>query len=117
LAEALAVVHETQGRYHEAELHRLKGEFVLRQRGAAGFNPSSTEQEAESCFRQALDLATRQRSKLLELRAAMSLSRLWHRHGKRAEARQMLAELYGWFTEGFETADLQEANALLAELS
>jgi class 3 adenylate cyclase/predicted ATPase len=117
LAEALAVVHETQGRYHEAELHRLKGEFVLRQRVAAGVNPTSIEQEAAICFRQALDLATRQHSKLLELRAAVSLGRLWQRQGKRAEAQQMLAELYGWFTEGFETADLQEANALLAKLS
>ena len=73
--------------------------------------------EAEICFQQALDVARRQCAKSLELRAAMSLSRLWLRQGKRVEARQLLAAVYNWFTEGFETADLQEARTLLAGLA
>ena len=72
--------------------------------------------EAETCFRQALEIARQQQAKSLELRAATSLSRLWQRQGKRAEAYDLLAPLYGWFTEGFDTADLQEAWALLAAL-
>ena len=72
--------------------------------------------QAEACFQQALDVARRQQAKSLELRAAMSLSRLWQQQGKRAEARELLAPIYGWFTEGFDTADLQEAKALLEEL-
>ena len=68
--------------------------------------------EAEECFRKALDIARRQQAKSLELRAAMSLSRLWQQQGKQEEARQMLADIYGWFTEGFDTADLKEAKAL-----
>jgi predicted ATPase len=77
--------------------------------------PSSAEVEA--CFQQALDIARCQQAKSLELRAALSLSRLWQRQGERAQARQLLAEVYGWFTEGFDTADLQEAKALLDEWS
>ena len=73
--------------------------------------------EAETCFHQALDIARRQQAKSLELRAAMSLSRLWQRQGKRDEARQLLAPIYSWFTEGFDTADLKEARALLDELA
>ena len=73
--------------------------------------------ETESCFQQAIDIARHQQAKSLELRAAMSLSRLWQQQGKRQEARQLLAPIYGWFTEGFDTADLQEAKALLEELS
>jgi predicted ATPase len=73
--------------------------------------------EAEASFRQALDVARRQQAKSLELRAAMSLSRLWHRQGKRIEARELLAPVYGWFTEGFDTADLQEAKILLDALA
>jgi predicted ATPase len=72
---------------------------------------------AEACFQQALAIARRQQAKSLELRAAMSLSRLWHQQGKRDEARALLAPIYGWFTEGFDTADLQEARALLEELA
>jgi predicted ATPase len=75
------------------------------------------EQQAETCFRQALDIASRQRVKSLELRAAMSLSRLWQQQSKRQEARQLLADIYSWFTEGFGTVDLKEAKALLAELA
>ena len=72
--------------------------------------------QAEACFQQALAIARRQQAKSWELRAAMSLSRLWQQQGKRAEARELLAPIYGWFTEGFDTADLQEAKALLEEL-
>jgi predicted ATPase len=73
--------------------------------------------DSESCFHQALGVARRQQAKSLELRAAMSLARLWQQQGKRAEARQLLAPIYGWFTEGFDTADPQEAQALLETLS
>jgi TOMM system kinase/cyclase fusion protein len=109
LAEALTAVHKTGERQYEAELYRLTGELLRKQDG-------SDEQEAESCLRQAVDVAHQQQAKSLELRAAMSLSRLWQSQGKRAEARELLAPIYGWFTEGFDTADLQEAKALLAEL-
>jgi predicted ATPase len=73
-------------------------------------------EEAEACFRQAIEIARRQSAKSVELRAVMSVSRLWQQQGKKAEARQLLAEIYGWFTEGFDTKDLQEAKALLEEL-
>ena len=109
LAEALAAVAKTGEHSYEAELHRLKGELLLRQ-------AVPDEPQAESCFRQALDIARRQQAKSLELRAAMSLSRLWQEQGKRQEAHDLLAPIYGWFTEGFDTADLQEARALLAAL-
>jgi adenylate cyclase len=74
-------------------------------------------QDAEACFLKAIDIARRQGAKSLELRAVMSLSCLWQRQGKKGEARQMLSEVYGWFTEGFDTKDLQEAQALLQKLS
>ena len=91
-------------------MYRLKGELLLTR-------SAEHHAEAESCFRQALEIARRQGAKSLELRAAMSLSRLWQQQGKRTEAHALLAPIYGWFTEGFDTADLQEAKALLAELS
>ena len=94
----------------EAELYRLQGELLLHQ-------TVPDAQHAEACFCQALATARRQQAKSLELRAAMSLARLWQRQGKRADACQMLAEVYGWFTEGFDTADLQEAKALLDALT
>ena len=72
--------------------------------------------EAEACFVRALDIAHQQQAKTLELRAAISLARLWQQQGKRAEARELLAPIYGWFTEGFDTADLKDAKALLHEL-
>jgi predicted ATPase len=78
--------------------------------------PGTPQEEAETWLQRALDIARRQEAKSLELRAAMSLSRLWQQQGKRAEARELLAPIYGWFTEGFDTADLQEAKALLEEL-
>jgi len=110
LAEALAVVECTGDRRDEAEIHHLKGKFLLRQ-------TVPDEPQAETCFRQALDIARRQQAKSLELRAAMSLARLWQQQGKRAAAYQLLAEIYGWFTEGFDTANLQEAKVLLEGLT
>jgi predicted ATPase len=110
LVEALALVDSTGERYWEAELHRRKGELLLMQQG-------QKVGEAEECFRQALDIARRQQAKSLELRAAMSLSRLWERQRKQEEAHHLLAEIYGWFTEGFDTADLKEAKVLLEELA
>jgi predicted ATPase len=79
--------------------------------------PGTPQAEAETWLRRALDIARRQQAESLELRAAMSLSRLWQRQGRRTEARELLAPIYGWFTEGFDTADLQEAKALLEEVS
>jgi predicted ATPase/class 3 adenylate cyclase len=118
LTEALAHAHTTGERFYEAELHRLKGELLLLSEVRAPKSEVSTPhvEDAEACFRQALEIARCQQAKSLELRAAMSLSRLWQHQGKRAHARQLLAELYGWFTQGFDTADLQEAKALLEEL-
>jgi predicted ATPase len=110
LAEALALIDTTEERWWEAELHRLKGELLL----ALSMDNAA---EAEACFHQALDVARRQQAKSLELRAAMSLSWLWQQQDKRDEARALLAPVYGWFTEGFDTADLQEAKALLTSLS
>jgi predicted ATPase len=109
LAEALALVGATEERWWEAELHRLKGELLLQLAIPEGL-------QAEACFQQALDVARSQQAKSLELRAAMSLSRLWQQQGQRAAARTLLAPLYDWFTEGFDTADLQEAKALLEAL-
>ena len=106
LTEALAAVHRSGERSDEAELYRLKGELLLTRSAAP-------HAEAETYFCQALDIARRQQARSLELRAALSLSWLWQSQGKRAEARQLLAEIYGWFTEGLDTTDLQEAKALL----
>jgi predicted ATPase len=110
LAEALALLAKSGVRWCEAELYRLRGELLLqRSMGPQG--------EAEACFQQALDVARRQQAKSLELRAAMSLARLWQQQGKRQEAYALLAPIYGWFTEGFDTADLQEARVLLEALA
>jgi predicted ATPase len=125
LAEALATVDKTGERVGEAELYRVKGELLLQSavRSPQSEIPSpqhptpSTQSEAEACFLKAIEIAQRQQAKSLELRAVMSLSRLWLSQGKKAEARQMLAEIYGWFTEGFDTKDLQEAKTLLEELT
>jgi predicted ATPase len=135
LAEALALTRHYGGYFYEAEVHRLTGELLLMQdagEAVSGNLPpelsmidagagEATRQlprqtEAETWFHQALDIARQQQAKSLELRAAMSLSRLWQKQGKGAEAYQLLAPLYGWFTEGFDTADLQDAQALLADL-
>ena len=109
LGEAMAFVHKSADRYYEAELYRLKGVLLLQQ--AVPDAP-----QAEACFQQALAVARRQQTRSWELRAAMSLSRLWQQQGKRAAAYELLAPIYGWFTEGFDTKDLQEAKALLTEL-
>jgi predicted ATPase len=113
LAEALALCMASGERFLEAELHRLRGELLL---AGAEAVPSAWG-AADACFRQALDVARAQQAKSLELRAAMSLGRLYRQQGRHAEARPRLAETYGWFTEGFELPDLQEAKALLEQLS
>lgn len=115
IAEALEAAHRTGERHYQAELHRLKGE-LLRPKGAKG----EADSGAEACFRQAIEIARQQGAKSLELRAVLSLSRLWHTQGaggKREEAHRMLSEVYDWFTEGLDTPDLKEAKALLEELS
>ncbi len=114
LAEALAVVDRTQERVYEAELYRLKGTLTLLQPRREG-DEAGRRDEAEACFLKAIAIARRQGARSLELRAVIDLSRLWRQQGKPGDARQMLAEAYGWFTEGFDTADLQEAKALLDE--
>jgi predicted negative regulator of RcsB-dependent stress response len=105
LAESLAAADAQEERHYDAEIHRLKGEFLLRQ-------DQSNAPEAENCFRCAVEIARKQ----LELRATMSLARLLAQQGRREEARTMLATIYNWFTEGFDTADLKDAKALLDEL-
>ncbi len=118
LEEALALVEQTGERYYEAELHRQRAELLLLREAKSHLTPDSREQhEAETCFQHAIDVARQQQSKSLELRAAISLTRLWQRQGKRQEAYDLLAPIYGWFTEGFDTADLQEAKTLLDELA
>jgi len=110
LAEALTFVDTTGERCYEPEIHRLKGALLLQQ-------SADNHVEAHACFQHALEIARAQQAKSLELRAATSLCRLWQQQGKRNEAYQLLAEVYGWFTEGFDTADLQEAKTLLDELA
>ncbi|HEV8715823.1 MAG TPA: hypothetical protein VGX03_23715 [Candidatus Binatia bacterium] len=142
LDEALTATYRNVGRFYEAELYRLKGELSLQLRqvkanqnkseasrsiahqnvsiseaGTVGGAHPTGEDKAEACFLKAIEIARKQQAKSLELRAVMSLSRLWQQQGKKAEARQMLAEIYGWFTEGFDTKDLQEAKTLLEELT
>jgi predicted ATPase len=116
LAEALGVVHKTGERRSEAELYRLKGELTLPQRKVESQKSKVKEQEAEECFLKAIEVARKQQAKSLELRATMSLAQLWQQQGKKADARQMLADIYNWFTEGFDTKDLQAAKALLEGL-
>ena len=110
LAESLATLPTSGVRWWEAELYRLRGELVLQ-------HAVAQPEEGEACFQHALTIARRQQAKSLELRAAMSLSRLWQQQGKCTEAYALLAPIYGWFTEGFDTADLQEAKALLEALT
>jgi len=110
LAEALVHVEHTGERYYEAGIHRLKGELLLQQN-------SGNQAEAETCFQHALAIARNQQAKSIELRTATSLARLWQQQGKRTEAQELLAPIYGWFTEGFDTADLIEAKALLDALA
>jgi predicted ATPase len=110
LATALTEVEETGIRFYEPELHRLKGEFLL------ALDPENPA-EAETCFRLAVAIARRQQAKSLELRATMSLARLWQRQGRRDEARAELVAVYGTFTEGFTTPDLVNAAAQLDRLA
>ena len=110
LAEAHTLVEQREERFWEAEVCRLRGVLLLRQ-------PGTPPAEAETWLQRALDVARRQEAKSLELRAAMSLSRLWQQQGKQAEAHALLAPIYGWFTEGFDTKDLQEAKVLLEALA
>ncbi|MBI3801012.1 MAG: AAA family ATPase [Deltaproteobacteria bacterium] len=122
LAAALAFVDKTGVRHYEAELYRLRGELTLQQENQKSKisntqHPTpNTQVEVEECFLRAIAVARKQEAKSLELRAVISLSRLWQHQGKQAEARQRLAEIYNWFTEGFDTKDLQEAKALLDAL-
>jgi TOMM system kinase/cyclase fusion protein len=109
ITEALAISHKNAELYFDAELYRLKGELLLKQ-------SAEDYAEAEACFRQALTIARRQNAKSLELRTAMSLARALSERGRRDEGRTILAELYDWFTEGFDTADLKDAKSLLDEL-
>jgi predicted ATPase len=110
LEEARALTDQHASVIWEAEIHRLKGALLLAR-------SAENQVEAEACFHGALAIARRQQAKSLELRAAMSLARLWQQQGKRTEAHELLAPIYGWFTEGFDTADLQEAKALLETLA
>jgi predicted ATPase len=131
LEEALVAADQHAERFYEADLYRLKGKLLLQKCVGANLKPAAAEiskgqaaglvttgwsplqTEAEACFQIALTIARRQQAKSLELRAAMSLSRLWQQQGKRGEARELLAPVYDWFTAGFDTADLREAKSLL----
>ena len=115
VAEAITIEEKTDERHDEAELHRLKGDLVLRRSGVEA--ELGVQTKAEECFRKAIEIARQQEAKSFELKAVTSLSQLWKQQGKKTEARQALAEIYGWFSEGFDTKDLKEAKALLEQLS
>ena len=108
--EALTLIEKTKQRWFEAEVNRIAGEIALK-------SPHPDAAKAEAYFERALAVARQQQAKSWELRAAMSMARLWRDQGKREEARELLAPVYGWFTEGFDTLDLKEAKALLDELA
>jgi tetratricopeptide (TPR) repeat protein len=114
LDEALDLEQGTSEHEHEAELHRLRGELLLK-RCQAGSADSAIQEEAKHCFQRAIDIARKQQAKSLELRAVMSMGRLLQQQGRKEEPREMLSTIYGWFTEGFDTADLKEAKTLLDE--
>ena len=107
LDQALAQIEETQERFFEAELHRIRGEILIE---------GGKRRAGEEALQSALRVASRQQARLWELRAATRLARLWRGQGRTAAARDLLAPVYGWFTEGFDTADLKEAKALMDEL-
>jgi len=109
IGEAMAAMETTKERWCEADIHRTAGEIAL-------MSPEPDAAKAEAYFDRALAVARAQQAKSWELRAATSMARLWRDQGKRDEARNLLAPVYGWFTEGFETLDLKEAKALLDEL-
>ncbi len=115
MSRALAEVERGGERYYEAELYRLKGELLLKK--AERNDRAAMEKEAEACFRQSLDVARRQMAKSFELRTAVSLGRLLKKQGKESEAKKLVEDIYGWFSEGFDTPDLQEAKSLIEELS
>ena len=132
LAEALALVDKTGERVSEAELYRLKGELLLAQESRKQGVRSKAQRvddlepqsyildphgEVEACFHKAIEVARQQHAKSLELRAVMSVSRLWQSQGKQHKAHNLLSEVYNWFTEGFDTVDLKEAKALLEDLA
>ena len=113
LTEAFALIEKTGERQWEAECHRVYAELLLMQ---GDKDEAEASLQAESCLQRAIEVARRQRARSWELRATESLARLWQKQGRDDEARQMLAEIYGWFSEGFDTADLRDAKALLTEL-
>jgi len=106
----MRAVEATKEKWYEADVHRIAGEIVL-------MSPERDAAKAEACFERALAVARQQQARSWELRAAMSMARLWREQGKRDEARELLAPVYGWFTEGFDTLDLKQAKALLDELT
>ena len=108
--DSLALIEQSKERWSEAEINRVAGEIAM-------MLPQLNPVEAEAYFEQAFTVARRQQAKSWELRAAISLARLWRDQGKREEARELLAPVYGWFTEGFDTRDLKEAKALLDALA
>jgi predicted ATPase len=110
IGEAMTAAESTKEKWYEAEINRIAGEIAL-------MTTEPDRAKAEEYFEKALTVAGRQQAKSWELRAAMSMARLWRDQGKRDEARDLLAPVYGWFTEGFDTLDLKEAKALLNELS
>jgi len=110
IGEAMTAVEATKERWWEADVHRTAGEIAL-------MSPQPDAARAEAHFERALAVARQQQAKSWELRAAMSMARIWRDRGKRAEARELLAPVYSWFTEGFETLDLKEAKTLLDELA
>jgi hypothetical protein len=124
ISEGLAHVEKKHERFHEVELYRLKGELLLNDERRMMNDEWKTGQEkssqhfgeAEACFHTAIDIARSQEAKSWELRAVTSLARLWQQQGKNTEAHTLLREIYDWFTEGFDTADLQDAKVLLGEL-
>ena len=110
IREATTAIETTNERWSEAEINRVAGEIAL-------MSPEPDAAKAQTCFERALAVARKEQAKSWELRAAMSMARLWRDQSKREEARELLAPVYGWFTEGFDTRDLQEAKALLKELA
>src|SRR5262249_13959242 len=109
IGEAMTAIEATGERWFEAEVNRIAGDITLK-------SPETDPSKTEAYFERALSIARQQQAKSWELRAAMSMARLWRDQGKRNEARELLAPVYGWFTEGFDTRDLKEAKALLGEL-
>jgi predicted ATPase len=110
ISEAMSVMNTSKETWFEAEVNRIAGEIAL-------MSPQPDAEEVELCYERALTVARQQQAKSWELRAAMSMARLWRDQGKRDEAHDLLAPVYGWFTEGFDTRDLKEAKALLEELA